>query len=239
MASRLQERTGVKHIRRKQRTARGREKSANRTQASRQKGRQREREARDEILQIPAPDAAWPRIPFADADVSAAKLPAAKNLAVHAMQEWGVKVEASRASGLGRDRLNAHMKADPVFRRRMLVAQRNCIERIEREMIRRGMLARGELAAIYVTKHNIPKYREIQRVELTGKGGAPVAYVDAKAELLRRLEQLVMRQKLAEQPDAAVVGAGPKLLRGGSSNGIEVGTIRKTKAEGFGAKSRK
>ena len=32
--------------------------------------------------------------------------------------------------------------------------RKNCIERIEREMIRRGQIKGGELAGIYVTKHN-------------------------------------------------------------------------------------
>jgi len=188
----------------------------------------------DAVLSIPAPDETWEEVPFADATLPEKEIPAAKSRAVKAMFSWGVLVESSRASRLGRYTLNKLMKADPEFRSRMSGAKRNCMERVEREMIRRGMLSRGELAAIYITKHNIPKYQEIQRVELTGKNGAPVAYVDAKAELLRRLEAIALK---ASESQRQVVGGKPQLVKG-SEGLIEVG-VRKSKREGFGVRSRK
>lgn len=186
------------------------------------------------IAAIPFPDADWPAIPFADADVAAGQLAEAKDKAVRAMQEWGVMVEASRESGIGRDSLRRHMKNDPVFRRRMQVALQNNNERIEREMRKRGQLKSGELAAIFVMKHNIKKYREIQRVELTGKGGGPVGYVDAKAELLKRIEAMVIKSR---EPDAVAVGGKPKLLKGGSSGKVEIRKIDQGK--GWNAQSKK
>jgi hypothetical protein len=185
------------------------------------------------------PDRDWEPVPFADADVSARELPRAKELAIKAFSEWGVLVEASRASRIGRDKLHEYMRQDPVFNRRMKVARRNCIERVEREMIRRGMIAKGELAAIFTLKHNKSRYREIQRVELTGRNGAPVAYVDAKAELLKRLEGLAIKSQAVE---AQVVGdRRPRLISGGSdaqeASGVQVKKIDSGKA--WGAKSRK
>lgn len=183
-----------------------------------------------------APDHDWGPIPFTDADVPEDARAAAMDRAVQAMTEWGVVVEASRASGIGRWTLYKYMRNDPVFRKRMMDARRNNDERIEREMRRRGQLPKGELAAIFVMKHNIPRYREIQRVELTGKGGGPVAYADAKQELLRRLESIALK---GQAVDAVVVGERPKLLRGGSGDGEEINIKKIDKGKGFQVKSRK
>jgi len=132
------------------------------------------------------------------------------------------------------------MRNDAAFRKRMRGAQKNCIERIEREMIRRAQLKGGELAGIYITKHNILKYREIQRVELTGKGGAPVAYIDAKAELLKRLEEIVRKQKASDEVMVVGGGRGPRLLKGGGSEGKGEIEVRKVdKGKGWSAQSRK
>jgi len=184
---------------------------------------------------VPVRDEDWSEIPLADADVSDAELESAKEKAIHAMTEWGVLVESSRASGIGRHTLYRMMKADPVFRLRMTAARKNNDERIEREMRRRGQIKGGELAAIFVMKHNIKRYREIQRVELTGKGGAPVAYIDAKAELLKRLEALALKSKGTE---AIAVGEKPRLLKGGSDGeGVEVKRV--SKGEGWKAQSKR
>jgi hypothetical protein len=191
----------------------------------------------DDVLWLATPDREWEPIPFADADVEPGKpLELAKAKAVEAMTEWGVLVEASRASGIGRNRLIAHMRTDPLFKERMRAAVKNNNERIEREMRRRGMLAKGELAGIFVMKHNIPKYREVQRVELTGKGGGPVGYVDMKAELLKKLESLALKSR---QGDAVAVGEKPRigLLKGGSDG--EARKIRKAEQGGYEVKSRK
>lgn len=144
-------------------------------------------------------------------------------------------VESSRESGLGRWVLQRLMKSDDEFRLRMVTAKRNCMERIEREMIRRGQIKGGDLAAIFVTKHNIPKYREINRVELTGKGGGPVATVDMKAELLKRIEAIALKQNASQ---IAVGEKGPRLLKGGSdAEGVK--GVRKVESQGFEIKSKK
>lgn len=196
--------------------------------------KQKQKEELQAVFSAPVRDADWVKIPFTDALPAEAKLEHAQALAIDAMAEWGVLVEASRASGIGRDMLYRMMKADELFKKRMMHAKRNCMERIEREMIRRGQLKGGDLAGIYVTKNNLPRYREIQRVELTGKGGGPVGYVDVKAELLKKLESIALKSR---QGEAVAVGERPKLLKGGSD--AEVGKVRKVEASGFEAKSRK
>lgn len=188
------------------------------------------------FLHLLIPDREWAPIPFTDADVEPSQLPEALDKAVHAMAEWGVLVEASRASGIGRSRLYKYMRADAVFKARMIDARKNNNERIEREMRARGMLPKGELAAIFVMKHNIPRYREIQRVELTGKNGGPVAYADAKQELLRRLESIALK---GQAVDAVVVGEKPRLIRGGSDNAEGVQVKKVDKGAGFKVQSRK
>ena len=176
---------------------------------------QKTRDEQEKLFnETPVRDADWQKLPLTDDIVTDAELPAAKLRAIDAMGEWGVMVEASRASGIGRYNLYQLMKVDDVFRRRMLHARKNCIERIEREMIRRGQTKGGELAGIYVTKHNIPRYREIQRVELSGKGGGPVLHADVKSELLKRLESLALKQRTADTPERQVVG-GPRLTQVG------------------------
>lgn len=189
------------------------------------------------IFSAPVRDAEWRKVPFADATVPEKDVPEAQAKAVEAMTEWGVLVEASRESGIGRYVLYQMMKHDPAFRLRMQHAKRNCMERIEREMIRRGQLKGGDLAGIFVTKHNIPRYREVQRVELTGKGGGPVGYVDVKGELLKRLESLATKRQASETPIA--VGEKPRigLLKGGSD--AESRKVRKAETGGFEVKSRK
>lgn len=242
MASIAHDRAGIRQVRvRQAKKKRGSATAKHRgtgSQPNARVSRKKELAVADSAMTLPAPDAQWKLVPFADETVPDSELPAAKDRAVRAMFDWGVLVEASRESGLGRYVLTRHMKSDEVFRLRMQGAKRNCMERVEREMIRRGMIPRGELAAIYVTKHNIPKYREIQRVELTGRGGAPVAYIDAKAELLRRLEAIALKGK-GQDDTAIAVGDRPRLMKGGSDGKAEVHTIKKAKGQGYGARSRK
>lgn len=188
----------------------------------------------EEYLWLITPDRNWEPIPFADADVPPGKLEHAKKLAIDAMAEWGVYVEASRASRIGRNKLQEYMRADPAFKLRMRGAKKNNDERIEREMRRRAQLPKGELAAIFVMKHNIRRYREVQRLELTGAGGGPVTYADIKSELLKRVEQIALKQSQG----AVAVGERerPRLLKGSGDAEVH---WKKEEREGFQAKSRK
>lgn len=118
----------------------------------------------------------------------------AKVQAIEAMQEFGVLVEASRASGMGRSQICYWVRkesTDPDFQLAMRQARRECQERLEGAFIARGRQRGGDLAGIFYLKHNRERYREIQRVELTGKDGSPLQALDAaKAELLLRLGKL-------------------------------------------------
>lgn len=172
----------------------------------------------NDILWWRADDISLPLLPLPSAIVPEKELPPAKLRAIQAVQEFGVWVEASRASGMGRDQLYRLRKADPAFNRELLQARRECFERVEREMIRRALFKGGDLAGIYVLKNNIPRYREISRVELTGKNGGPLSYTDAaKAEILRRLAQLTARQGLEGKEELIIEGSAgsrPQLVAG-------------------------
>ena len=109
------------------------------------------------------------------------------------MRRFSTKVYACRFSGYGRIALNDLLKSDTDFRKMMWAAKQEGLDELETAMQLRGSLPRGDLAGIFILKHNRERYREVQRVELTGRDGAPVAYVDAKEELLRRVQQALTR----------------------------------------------
>ena len=149
-------------------------------------------------------------------------LPTAKGLAIEAMRIHGVFVEACRWSGIGRSILYRELRGDPEFRRAMAHAKRDCLEDLERAMLERGKYWRGDLAGIYYLKNNHPRYREVSRIELTGKDGGPLQYEAAKEELGRRLEKLHAALQESAQ-DAQLVGSRGlgKGSRGPGSEGSE------------------
>lgn len=145
-----------------------------------------------------------PDVPHAYAMPSEADLEDAKIRACDGMRAYGTKVYACRLSGIGRVRLNELIKSDPHFKRMLWSAKQEGLDELETAMRLRGSLPRGDLAGIFILKHNRERYREVQRVELTGRDGAPVAYVDAKEELLRRVQAALSRGAL----DVKALGAG-------------------------------
>lgn len=158
-----------------------------------------------------------------------AELEPAKMLACEGMRRTGTKIYASKMSGIGRSALNDLLKSDPEFRRAMWAARQELYDQLETAMIRRGMLPRGDLAGIFITKHNRRRYHEVQRVELTGKDGAPVAYVDAKEELLRRIAAAQSRGAIDVEAVAAGSGGsrGPALVGGSQSEQVKA-SVRKS-----------
>jgi hypothetical protein len=152
-----------------------------------------------------------------------ADLDAAKRRAIRAMREHGVLAEASRAGPIGRRVMYQLMKEDPAFRQQIRDAKSECLDDLERAMIARGKYSKGDLAGIFVMKHNRPRYADgPTRIELTGKDGGPVLHADAKEELGRRLDKLAA----ALQGDALdVVGQrkGPALVSEG--DGVD-GVVR-------------
>ncbi len=166
----------------------------------------------------------FPELPLPDAKVSDAEMPAAKERAIRAVQEFGVWVEASRASGIGRSQLVYLLRKetpDPAFRERMFQARRECQERLEGAFIARGMTKGGDLAGIFYLKHNRTRYREVQRVELTGKDGSPLNALDAaKADLLARLGKLAGSREGLEDKQELIVGgsARPRLVKGSAGS---------------------
>jgi hypothetical protein len=130
-----------------------------------------------------------------------AELAAAKLRALRAVQHFGVWVEGSRASGMGRFQLDMLLRknstSDPEFRTQMYKARQECREGIERAFIERAKTKGGDLAGIFYMKHNTKRYREVSRVELTGKDGAPLNQLEAaKAQLVERLTALAAAKGL-------------------------------------------
>lgn len=170
-------------------------------------------------------DAELPPLPLPAAKIADEAKPAAKILAIKAMQEWGVQLESSRASGMGRWQLQREMKNDSDFKQSMVSAKRECFERVEREMIKRAQYKGGDLAAIFTMKNNMRRYREVSRVELTGKDGAPLNQVDAmKAELLERLGKLAGSEGSRGRPGSGgSAGSGEIVIEAGSQPRLVAG----------------
>jgi hypothetical protein len=100
------------------------------------------------------------------------------------------------------------------------MAKQELLDVLETAMIARGMQPRGDLAGIFITKHNRKRYLEVQRVELTGRDGAPVTYLDAKEELLRRIAAVEQRGAI---PVEAVAGSHrPQLLGGSDAEKVQI-----------------
>lgn len=152
-----------------------------------------------------------------------ADLEAAKVLACEGMRAYGTKVYACRLSGMGRATLNDLLKSDPEFKRALWLAKQEGLDELETAMRLRGSLPRGDLAGIFILKHNRERYREVQRVELTGKDGAPVAYTDAKAELLQRILSAEKRGAI----DVGVVGGRNLALESGEAKESLRAQVRK------------
>lgn len=143
-----------------------------------------------------------------------ADLAAAMVRAVEAMREHGVLSEASRSSRIGRDVLRRLIMSNKEFKRAMRDAHAECMDELERAMIARGRYAKGDLAGIFVLKHNRAKYREDSlKVEHTGKDGGPILTQEVKQSLADRLTKLAD----ALATDAVVVGdrKGPALVSDG------------------------
>lgn len=181
------------------------------------------------------PDGDLPPCPLPGDKLPESRVEASKPRAIAAMHEFGVLVEACRASGMGRWQLQRVAKADPEFHRALQSARKECFERLEREMIRRGQFKGGDLAGIFTLKHNVGKYREITRLELTGKDGAPFnALESAKAEILTRLAKLAeesqgSRQGLEGKQEIVVGSRRPQLVKGAGETEVKRSSPRRGK----------
>jgi hypothetical protein len=172
-----------------------------------------------------------PLLPAPKAKVSEKDLPQAKLQAIEAMQEFGVLVECSRASGMGRWQLENMVRKDSPdqeFRAGIIKARRECLDRLEGAFVARGLAKGGDLSGIFYMKNNLKKYREIQRVELTGKDGVPFNQMDAlRVELIARLTKL-----RGSGGSAGSVGSGS----GGSAGSGEIVIEKAAGSRGSGPK---
>jgi len=143
-------------------------------------------------------------------------IPAAKAMVLDGLMEHGSPSRACADAGVGRrtyyDWLYEGNKefGKQVGKARAIWRQ-SCIPDVEASFMARAQV-RDTLAGIVLLKNNTKRYREVSRVELSGRDGGPILTLDAKEELIRRLEKL-----------AGSVKPQVKQIVGG----VEVGEVRR------------
>ena len=149
-------------------------------------------------------------------------IPAAKALVLEQIMEHGGPTEACVNAGVGRATFYDWL-SEPEFRKAYNQARgvwrASMVGDVERSFGERAQL-RDTLAGIFLLKHNTKRYREVNRVELSGRDGGPILTLDAKVELIRRLVKMTERQdqrpvlKTGSGVEVREVGAGSKGSRG-------------------------
>lgn len=112
-----------------------------------------------------------------------------------AFAEWGNISAGCQAAGIGRktyyewtDERNPIY--DPEFAQGVIDAREAVIDALEQKAFQRAD-DKSDLMMIFTLKNNRERYAEKpSRVELTGKDGGPVGYIDVKEELLKKLQAL-------------------------------------------------
>lgn len=137
-------------------------------------------------------------------------IPFAQGLVLEQIMEHGGVTEACVNAGVGRATFYDWIQ-EPNFRkaynRARATWRASVMPDVERAFVDRSQV-RDTLAGIFLLKHNTKRYREVQRLELTGKDGGPMLTLDVKEELVRRLEKLAGSAK----PEVRRVLAGSDVL---------------------------
>lgn len=156
-------------------------------------------------------------------------VPHAKSLFLEAWERTGYISEACRAAGIGRRTYYEWITKDPEFKAQAKESRKiwraTAMEDLETSFAERGA-SRDTLAGIFLLKHNKRRYREVSRVELSGPDGGPMVTIEAKEELIKRLERLSERAARKEQIIGGVaVGslpAGPTGSAGSAKSELRV-----------------
>ena len=148
--------------------------------------------------------------------------PAAKVMVLEQICDHGSPTRACLAAGVGRRTFYGWLhEEDKVFAKEYARARgiwrASTIGDIEASFGSRAQF-RDTLAGIFVLKHNTKRYREVSRVQLSGPDGGPIVTIDAKEELVKRLEQLLTRA--ASKP--AIAAGSEIVLEEPGSRGLEV-----------------
>ena len=149
-------------------------------------------------------------------------VPHAKSLFLKAWERTGYISEACKAAGIGRRTYYQWITTDPDFRAQAKESRKvwraAAIPDLETSMQERGAL-KDTLSGIFLLKHNTKRYREVNRVQLSGPDGGPIVTIDAKEQLIDRLEKLIAKSQ--EKPLLAV-GDGVEVREVGDGKGLKV-----------------
>lgn len=149
-------------------------------------------------------------------------IPAAQALVLEQIMEHGGPTEACVQAGVGRATFYDWLQ-EPEFRKAYNNARKiwraSVIGDVERSFVERSQV-RDTLAGIFLLKHNTKRYREVSRVELSGRDGGPIVTLEAKEELIRRLEKLAGSVK----PDVKAVVGGVEVRERGPLSVVRSGS---------------
>lgn len=219
----------------KQKSARGRDRehavSANRTQSRHQKGKDHKsapkRRAQTANARAKRRADRHKPIPYAlkviDRNLLDRDIPAAKALVLDQICEHGSPTQACLAAGVGRRTFYGWLnESDDTFKRQYIEARRvwraSAIGDVESAFSLRAQY-KDTLAGIFLLKHNTKRYREVNRVQLSGPDGGPIVTIDAKEALIDRLEKLIAK---AQEKPALAVGDGVSVHEHAGSRGLKV-----------------
>jgi hypothetical protein len=160
-------------------------------------------------------------------------IPTVKAIFLEQIEQHGSPTGAAIHAGVGRRTFYGWLREDE-FRKRYHEARRvwraSTIDDVEAAFGSRAQV-RDTLAGIVLLKNNRKRYREVQRVEMSGPDGGPIVTLEAKEELIKRLERM---QERLEQRAQTVGGVAVNSLPAGSSGssgsagskGPQLGIIR-------------
>jgi hypothetical protein len=161
-------------------------------------------------------------------------IPKAKALFLMAWEATGFASEACKAAGIGRRTFYDWLQTDSEFKSQAIAARKvwrtNVMADLEASMALRGQY-KDTLSGIFLLKHNTKRYREVSRVQLSGPDGGPIMTIDAKEELIRRIEKIA--ERMESKPIIAAGGSEVRELAAGSQ-GLSV-----VKSEPSGPRVRK
>lgn len=148
-------------------------------------------------------------------------VPQAKAIVLEQICDHGHVTRACVAAGVGRRTFYGWLhEPDGVFKKEYIEARRvwraSMIGDVEGAFSERAQY-RDTLAGIFLLKHNTKRYREVSRLELTGKDGGPIVTADARDKLIERLDKLLDRS-----------GSKPQIAAGS----VEVHSIESSPAVG-------
>jgi hypothetical protein len=170
-----------------------------------------------------------------DSNLSPSEIPTAKALVLEQICEHGSPTVACIHAGVGRRTFYQWLhENDGAFRKAYGEARRiwraSAIADIESAFSVKAQF-KDTLAGIFLLKHNTKRYREVSRVQLSGPDGGPIMTLDAKEELIRRIEKIA--ERMESKPIIAAGGSEVRELPAGSQ-GLSV-----VKSEPSGPRVRK